>query len=180
MWAGSAVVLVLASVLLLLVQDPRYFFRGDTQAAYLGWEYRLGEQVRAGHWPRPGPAAWVAGNAVARVSGGCSGPLVVGIGLVATVSSNVQVFATALKVFLVGVGVLGVFLLARSYDATAPLAFVAAVAVPFGGMTQYLDLRRGGRADDLGAAAVGVVGAAAHECSTARTRSSSSGSATCW
>jgi hypothetical protein len=139
-WAAGAVLLVLASALALLAQDPRYFFHGDTQAAYLGWEYRLGEQVRAGHWPLLDPHAWAAGNAVAEGQWGLFSPLVVAIGLLATVSANVLAFATAVKLALLCVGALGVFALARSYGARAPLAFVAAVAAPFGGMTQYLDL----------------------------------------
>ena len=140
MWAAAAVVLVLGSGLALLAQDPRYFFHGDTQAAYLGWEYRLGEQVRAGHWPLLDPQAWAAGNAVAEGQWGLFNPAIVAIGLLATVSSNVLVFATALKLGLLCLGALGVFVLARSYGARAPFAFVAAIAAPFGGMTQYLDL----------------------------------------
>ncbi len=38
------------------------------------------------------------------------------------------------------VGALGTFRLVRSYDAPPAAAYVAAVAVPMGGMTQYLDL----------------------------------------
>lgn len=140
LWATGAVLLVLVSALALLAQDPRYFFHGDTQAAYLGWEYRLGEQVRAGHWPLLDPQAWAAGNAVAEGQWGLFNPLIVLIGLVATVSGNVLWFATGVKLVLLCCGTLGVFALARSYRAAAPLAFVAAVAAPFGGMTQYLDL----------------------------------------
>ena len=131
---------MLAVVLLLLVQDPRYFFHGDTQSAYLGWEYRLGEQLRAGRWPLIDLHAWASGNAVAEGQWGLFSPLVAAIGLLATVAPNVLVFATAVKLVLLCVGVLGTFALARSYGAAAPLAFVAAVAVAGGGMTQYLDL----------------------------------------
>jgi len=139
-WAASAVLVVLAALLLLLVQDPRYFFHGDTQSAYLGWEYRLGEQLRAGRWPLIDLHAWASGNAVAEGQWGLFSPLVAAIGLLATTAQNVLVFATAVKVALACVGVLGTFALSRSYGATAPLAFVAAVAAVFGGMTQYLDL----------------------------------------
>ena len=131
---------MLAAVLLLLVQDPRYLFHGDTQSAYLGWEYRLGEQLRAGHWPLIDLHAWASGNAVAEGQWGLFSPLVAGIGLLATTAHNVLVFATAVKAALACVGVLGTFLLSRSYGASPPLAFVAAVAAAFGGMTQYLDL----------------------------------------
>ncbi len=133
-------VTVLGTSLLLVVRDPRYFFQGDTQAAYLGWEYHLGEQVLAGHWPLLDPSAWHAANLVAEGQSGLFSPLLVAIGVVATLVGNVLVFATVLKLLLVTVGTAGVFLLARSYGAAAPLACVAAVAAPLGGMTQYLDL----------------------------------------
>jgi len=139
-WAASAVLVALAANLLLLLQDPRYFFHGDTQSAYLGWEYRLGEQLRVGHWPLIDLHAWASGNAVAEGQWGLFSPLVAGIGLLATTAPDVLAFATAVKLALLCVGVLGIFALARSYGAVAPLAFVAAVAVGFGGMTQYLDL----------------------------------------
>jgi hypothetical protein len=131
---------VLAAALLLLVQDPRYFFHGDTQSAYLGWEFRLGEQLRAGRWPLVDLHAWASGNAVAEGQWALFNPLVAAIGLLATTAQNVLVLATATKVALACVGVLGTFALSRSYGAAAPAAFVAAVAAVFGGMTQYLDL----------------------------------------
>jgi len=139
-WAASAVLVVLAAALLLLVQDPRYFFHGDTQSAYLGWEYRLGEQLRAGRWPLVDLHAWASGNAMAEGQWALFNPLLAAIGLLATTAQNVLVFATAVKVALACVGVLGTYALSRSYGAAAPLAFVAAVAAVFGGMTQYLDL----------------------------------------
>jgi hypothetical protein len=139
-WAAGAVLVVVAGAVLLLLHDPRYFFHGDTQAAYLGWEYRLGEELRAGRWPLLDPHAWAAGNAVADGQWGLFSPLLMGIGLLASVSSNVLLFATAVKIALLTGGALGAFLLARSYGATPPLAFVAAVAAPAGGMTQYVDL----------------------------------------
>src|SRR6478672_12696312 len=135
-WGASAVLVVLAAALLLLVQDPRYFFKGDTPSAYLGWEYRLGEQLRAGHWPLVDLHAWASGNAVAEGQWALFSPLVAGIGLLATTAPDVLVFSTAVKLALLCVGVLGTFALARSYGAAAPLAFVAAVAVAGGGMTQ--------------------------------------------
>ena len=101
-WATSAVLVVLAAALLLLVQDPRYFFHGDTQSAYLGWEYRLGEQLRAGRWPLVDLHAWASGNAVAEGQWALFNPLLAAIGLLATTSQNVLVFATAVGALLFG------------------------------------------------------------------------------
>lgn len=139
-WAGSAVLVVLVGAVLLLLRDPRFFFHGDTQSAYLGWEFRLGRQLRGGHWPLLDPHAWAAGNAAAEGQWGLFSPLVMAIGLLVSVSTNVLVLVTGVKLVLLSFGVVGTFLLARSYGANAPLSFVAAVVAPSGGVTQYLDL----------------------------------------
>jgi hypothetical protein len=139
-WMVAAGLTVLAALAVLLVGDSRYLFYGDTQAAYYGWWYHLGEQVRTGHWPLLDPPAWRAGNLAAEGQWGLFSPLVIGIGLLATVSVSVLGFATAVKLGLACAGALGVFRLVRSYDVPAPAAYAAAVAVPMGGMTQYLDL----------------------------------------
>ena len=139
-WLLAVVPSVVVPVLVLLLHDSRYLFYGDTQAAYLGWQYHLGEQLRAGHWPLIVPHAWQAGNLVAEGQAGLFSPLVMAIGLLATVAPDVLVFTAATKLVLLSAGALGVFVLARSYQASAPLAYAAAVAAPLGGMTQYLDL----------------------------------------
>jgi len=131
---------VLGALSLLMVGDPRHFFYGDTQAAYYGWWYHLGAEVRAGHWPLLDPHAWRAGDLAAEGQWGLWSPLVIGIGLLTTVCSSVLGLATAVKLVLVCTGVLGVFRVVRSYGVSAPLAYAAAVAAPMGGMTQYLDL----------------------------------------
>ena len=136
----AAAVTVLLTCVLPLAQDPRYYFYGDTPAAYYGWWFHLGEQVRAGHLPVLDPHAWAAGNLAAEGQWGLYSPLVVALGLLADLSANALVLATAVKIALVVVGALGVFTLARSYDAPPAAAYVAAVAVPLGGMTQYLDV----------------------------------------
>ena len=164
-WALAVVLTVLVPGLLLVVQEARYLFHGDTPAAYCGWWYHLGREVLHGRWPLIDPHAWHAGEPRRRGPVGLCQPLTVGIGVLADRRrGNVLVLATAVKLALACVGALGVF-------APGPLvrrrrrrvAYVAAVAVPLGGMTQYLDLPLlGGRPDDLGAAALGVVGAAPH------------------
>ena len=56
---------VLAATLALVGATPlawvgRYYFRGDTQIAYLGWWYHLGEEVRSGRIPLMEPLTWEA------------------------------------------------------------------------------------------------------------------------
>jgi hypothetical protein len=139
-WALAVVPTVLLPLLLLVVHNHRYLFYGDTQAAYLGWQYHLGEQLRLGHWPLLDPHAWQAGNFVAEGQAGLYSPLTMAVGLLSTVVGNVLVFTALTKIVLACAGSLGVYALARSYGAAGPLAYVAAVAAPLGGMTQYLDL----------------------------------------
>jgi hypothetical protein len=139
-WMLAAALVVSAALGALLLQDHRYFWYGDTPAAYYGWWYHLGDMVRHGHWSTIDPHAWKAGNFAAEGQWGLWSPLTIGIGLAATVAPNTLVLATVVKIGLAVVGALGVFRLVRSYDAPPAVAFVAAVVVPMGGITQYLDL----------------------------------------
>ena len=145
--------------------DHRYFWYGDTPAAYYGWWYHLGDLVRHGQWSTHRPARLAGRQPRGR---GPVGPVVAAdrsaIGLVATVVPHAAGRSPRRSRWRWrSVGALGVFRLVRSYDAPPAAAYVAAVAVPMGGMTQYLDLPSwvAGR-DDLGAVPVGVVGGAPH------------------
>jgi len=139
-WSLAAAGTVAVVLLLLWAGDHRYFFYGDTPAAYYGWWYHLGDLTRHGQWPTVDPQAWRAGDIAAGGQWGQWSPLVIAIGLVTTVAGDVLLTATLVKTVLALVGVLGVFRLARSYDAPPAAAYVAAVLAPLGGMTQYLDL----------------------------------------
>ncbi len=139
-WSGAAVGTVLVALGLLLVGNHHYFWYGDTPAAYYGWWYHLGELVRHGQWSTLDPHAWRAGNLAAEGQWGLWSPLTIGIGLLATVVSDLLLVTAVVKLGLAVLGVLGVYLLVRSYDAPPAAAYVAAVLAPMGGMTQYLDL----------------------------------------
>jgi hypothetical protein len=136
----AAALTVLVSLLALLVGDHRYFWYGDTPAAYYGWWYHLGDLVRHGQWAPLDPHAWRSGNIAAEGQWGQWSPLSIGIGLLATVWGDMLALADVVKIGLALVGALGAFRLARSYDAPPAAAYVAAALVPMGGMTQYLDL----------------------------------------
>ena len=85
----------------------RYYFRGDTQIAYLAWWYHLGERVRQGDLPLMEPLAWEAGNYVAEGQWGLFSPLTILIGVLATVVPDVVVFVTVLKIGLIVLGGIG-------------------------------------------------------------------------
>jgi hypothetical protein len=139
-WAGAAVLTVVVALGVLLVTDHRYLWYGDTPAAYYGWWYHLGELVRHGHWTTIDPHAWRAGNLAAEGQWGLWSPLTIGIGLLTTVVPDLLVATAVVKLGLVALGVVGVYLLTRSYDAPPAAAYVAGVLAPMGGMAQYLDL----------------------------------------
>lgn len=122
-----------------LLWDGRYFFRGDTQIAYLGWWYHLGERVREGRLPLMEPLTWEAGNHVAEGQWGLFSPLTILIGLVATVVPDVVVFVTVLKIGLLVLGGTGTYLLARSYGAREPFAVVAGLVAGLSGHSVSAD-----------------------------------------
>jgi hypothetical protein len=137
---GAAAATVAFGLTALLLQNGRYFWNGDTPAAYYGWWYHLGDLVRHGQWSTLDPHAWKAGNLAAEGQWALWNPLIIGLGLLTTVVQQTLVLATVVKIVVAVGGALGVFRLARSYGAAVPASYVAAVAAPMGGMTQYLDL----------------------------------------
>ena len=139
LWSLAAAATVSVTLVLLVIANHRYFFYGDTSAAYYGWWYHLGDLVRHGQWSTIDPHAWRAGNFSAEGQWALWSPLVIAIGVVASVSPQVVVTGTLVKMLLALVSALGVFRLARSYDVPPPAAYVAAVLAPMGGMTQFLD-----------------------------------------
>jgi len=131
---------VLVALLALLATHHHYFWYGDTPAAYYGWWYHLGDMVRHGRWAPIDPHAWRAGNFAAEGQWGLWSPLTIAIGLLATAWGDMLAVTIVVKTALALTGALGVFRLVRSYDAPPAAAYVAAVLVPMGGVTQYLDL----------------------------------------
>src|SRR5690242_12069011 len=132
-------VLLLVAGLLPLLWIGRYYFRGDTQIAYVGWWYHLGDQVRHGHLPLMETRAWEAGNYVAEGQWGLFSPLTILIGLATTVVPNLVVFVTALNVALILCGGLGTYVLVRSYRAREPFAMVAGLVVGLSGASVFND-----------------------------------------
>ena len=138
-WAVAVVITLIVAGLIPLIADSRYYFHGDTQSAYLGWWYHLGEQVRAGNWPLLDVQSWRAGNFVAEGQWGLFSPLTIAIGVAATLVSDLVLFVTVVKIALLAFGGVGVFLLTRSYGVPPAAAYVAGVAASLGGESQYME-----------------------------------------
>ncbi|TPG19193.1 NfeD family protein [Pedococcus bigeumensis] len=139
-WAVAAMVTVAVLLLVPLWFTHRFYFYGDTQIGSFGQWYHLGSELRDGHWPLIDLQRWRAGNYVAEGQWGQWNPLVLLISVASTFATNAMVFCTVLKVVVAVLGSLGGFLLCRGYGVRREIAFVVSIALPLGGVTQYLDL----------------------------------------
>lgn len=139
LWGPAAVLAVLAAGLVPLLFTAGYYWRGDTQIAYFGAYYHLGEALRQGDYPLMEPFAWRGGNHIVEGNFGLLSPLIMIIGIGATLASNAIVYMTAVKLVFLGVAAAGSYLLTRSYGGPRPMAFVVGVLVPTCGFTMYAD-----------------------------------------
>ncbi|MFE6236730.1 hypothetical protein [Cellulosimicrobium sp. NPDC057862] len=139
LWAGSTVLAVLVIALVPVLFDPRFYFADDTQNGAFGVWWSIGEQLRHGTIPYFEPSRWMAGNYVAEGQWGTFSPVTLVIGLLARASADAVVFTTALKLFFICVGALGVYLLVRNYGASRVWALAAGVSTPLAGFTAYMD-----------------------------------------
>jgi len=139
LWGLGAVVLAVAAGIVPLVFNHGYYWRGDTQLAYFGALYHLGEVLRAGRIPLMDPGSWQAGAFAVDASWGLWNPLTWLQALGATAFPDALLFMTAVKISLSAISAGGVFLLTRSYRVGEPLACVVAVLVPTCGFTMYAD-----------------------------------------
>jgi hypothetical protein len=119
--------------------DKRYFFHGDTQVAYSGWWYQLGDQVLRGHIPLLDPSAWESGNYIAEGQWGLFSPLTILTGVALRLGPNVVAVVTALKLVLIAVGAVGMYLLLRSYRVVPGAAYVGGVLVGLSGQSVMFD-----------------------------------------
>ncbi|MSR99228.1 YfhO family protein [Arthrobacter sp. BL-252-APC-1A] len=139
LWGLITVAATVIGALIPLIRTPRFYFYDDTQAGAYGIWIEIGQSLRRGDWWLFNDEAWAAGNYAAEGQWGLWNPMVMLIGLLATVVADGVVFATLLKISLMVLLALGTFLLARSYGAAAPWAAVAGTAVPLTGFTTYFD-----------------------------------------
>ncbi|MGH8938401.1 MAG: hypothetical protein ACRDV2_03520, partial [Actinomycetes bacterium] len=139
LWGPATVLTVVVAGLVPLLFTSDYYWRGDTQIAYFGAYYQLGEALRQGEFPLMEPFAWRGGNHIVEGNFGLLSPIIMIIGIGATLAGNAIVYLTAVKLFFLGVAAAGGYLLTRSYGGPRPVAFVVGVLVPTCGFTLYLD-----------------------------------------
>jgi hypothetical protein len=135
----AACLVVVVGALIPLYFNSRFYYYADTQDGAFGIWFELGEKLRNGEWPIFSTQAWMAGNYAAEGQWGLWNPLILGIGLLASYSSNVLVFSTLVKLFFMVVAAAGTYALTRSYGARTGPAFVVAAAAPLAGFTLFMD-----------------------------------------
>jgi len=122
-----------------LVFNRRFYFADDTQAGAYGIWVAIGRGLRDGSLPFFEPSRWMAGNYVAEGQWGLFNPLIWLIGWVASGSSDAVVVSTIVKIVTLGVAAGGIYLLARSYRASAMWSAIGAFLTPLAGFTTYID-----------------------------------------
>lgn len=133
------VVLVVGMALVPALRDPRFYLTDDSAAQFLPSWYHLGGLLRAGEFPLLDPTLWAGGNVAAEALFGVWNPVLLAAMLVVSAIPDLVVASLVVKTAFLVILALGVYGLAREYDVPPGLAAVAAVTVPFAGVTLYFD-----------------------------------------
>lgn len=122
-----------------LFATPRFYFADDSEVGAFGQWWQLGDRLLSGRLPVLDPHAWQAGNYFAEGQWGLLNPATWAIAIAARWAENPVVHTTTVKILFLMLMAGGVYLLARSFSASGPWSAVAAVLVPLGGFTVYMD-----------------------------------------
>ncbi len=137
--AAAAVVLTGLLAAARLLVTPRFYFTDDTELGAFGQWWQLGDRLLGGGIPILDPQAWQAGNYFAEGQWGLLNPVTWVVAIAARWSESPVLHVTVVKILFLMLMAGGVYLLARSFGASAPWAAVAGVLVPLGGFTVYMD-----------------------------------------
>jgi hypothetical protein len=138
-WPAVVVVAVLVGAALPLLVNRGYYFIDDTQSGAFGQWYEIGTRILEGNWSLINPLVWQSGNYLAEGAWGIFSPVLWVVGLWSHWAGNALIFSTIVKIVCLVSGSLGAYLLARTFSSTRPWAAAVAVALPFAGVTFYLD-----------------------------------------
>lgn len=138
-WPLAAVVLTGLIAGMRLVVNRAFYFADDTQYGAFGQWWELGDRLLHGGIPVLDPQAWQAGNYFAEGQWGLLNPLTWVVALGARASEEPVLHSSIVKIAFLMLMAGGVYLLARSFGASAPWAALAAVLVPASGFTSYMD-----------------------------------------
>lgn len=136
---GVAVLTALLAHIPLLV-NKSFYFSDDSAAQFVPMWYRLGESLRAGHWPQTlDTNAWMGGNLAAESLFGIWNPVNMLDCVVVSMVGDLAVAAAIVKIQYLVLLAVGVFALCRGYRANTPAASALAVAFPVSGFVLYYD-----------------------------------------
>ena len=135
----AVAVLTAAMALIPALRDHRFYLTDDSAAQFLPSWYHLGELLRSGQFPLLDPTLWAGGNIAAEALFGIWNPVLLATMVFVSLVPNLVVASVVVKAFFLVLLALGVYGLAREYDVTPGFAAVAAVTVPFAGVTLYFD-----------------------------------------
>ena len=132
-------VLTAAMALIPALRDHRFYLTDDSAAQFLPSWYHLGELLRSGQFPLLDPTLWAGGNIAAEALFGIWNPVLLATMVFVSLVPNLIVASVAVKTFFLVLLALGVYGLVREYEVPRGLSAVAAVTVPFAGVTLYFD-----------------------------------------
>lgn len=138
-WPLSVVAAVVVGAALPLLVNRGYYFIDDTQSGAFGQWYEIGTRLLEGNFSLINPLVWQSGNYLAEGAWGLFSPVLWIVGLGSHWVPSALIFSTGLKVVCLVAGALGTYLLARTFQVTRAWSAAVAVAVPFAGVTFYLD-----------------------------------------
>ena len=139
LWCAAAAALTAALAIAPLIGSRRFYFVDDTQASAFGFWYHIGQMLRAGHLDLVDVHAGQGGNFLVEGQLGLWNPVMLAISWGASLASDAAGYVAAVKIAALVVASIGVFLLVRSYGAPPAAGALAAVLVPLGGFTVYVD-----------------------------------------
>ena len=135
----AVAVLVAAMALIPALGDHRFYLTDDSAAQFLPSWYHLGELLRSGQFPLLDPTLWAGGNIAAEALFGIWNPVLLATMVFVSFVPNLVIASVVVKTFFLVLLALGVYGLAREYDVPRGFSAVAAVTVPFAGVTLYFD-----------------------------------------
>jgi hypothetical protein len=139
-WGGLAVAVAVALLAQLpVLRNPAFYYWDDSANEYLPQWYRIGEQLRAGHWAVLDPTMWMGGNHAAWMMMGLFNPVSLANDLLVAALPDLALAATLVKTEYLVLLAVGIYLLAGEYGAGRAAAGAVAVALPLAGYTLYYD-----------------------------------------
>lgn len=115
------------------------YYIGDQHEQFMPMWHRLGEQLRSGHWLTMDPDGWMGGNYAAEALSGIWNPVNLVNFVVVSLFNNLSHAAFVVALETLGILAVGVYLLAREYNACRVPAVIVATALPVSGFTLWYE-----------------------------------------